>query len=816
MVYTGDLKSPAERIVGSSPTARTNLRSIMTSNKILFLGTEEDRPYLYHLRPLFGTAEISVVLGQLDTLTKLELYCAAKGITNIVTTSPGILTRLVESIRESGEPANPSIDNYSGSFFSYQGRAGSGLCFSIVIIDPIKQLTTVPYSKFITARHISKLIRPQDWIEPTAFTFSILDTPTKIEAAYEDLSQAYAISVDIETRKHNLSIDCIGYCGIFIDNALCTITTRTYVLPLKDMHDVYWMRKLCDLPAQKILQNGKYDAIYLLRYNSPLRNWLWDTAVGMHCLYSELPKDLAYQNAFFLREVVYWKDLAESADRYTYYKYNAMDCWATANIWLVQRQTNPAYAEHNYFLEFPLLFPCILSELTGLVREQDRLESARAEIDSERENTYASLHKILGCPTFNANSYIQVRRLLKILTGKTWTESDAKVLESVAYKHPLNRVILSKIKKIKSLIKIKGTYLRTDDDIEYTKDGRPKAGSQGSKDYRGLILYSLSPSATDSGRLASGEHAFWCGANIQNILRGRTVKQTIKSYPGFLLAEADLKQAESWDTAFIVGSEPIIAAVSGDRDFHAVNASAFFGTSYIAIYDDRSRKTLNKALRDLAKRVNHGANYYMGANVLVDTMGEEKIWEAATLLGLKGLGSKEIAEELLRRFHRTYPQLEKVYYPYVLRSVTESRMLVSQVEHFVNGEWTSKYSGGELRDWTRYCFGSPDKNKRDLNSYVSHGPQSLNARNLNEAYMQVFYKIALPKADVFLLHAQIHDSILFSFREGHEFLAAEVQKLMEVPVRIKSCDGKIREFTVPADIKAGPEGKGVIYWSDTE
>ena len=82
--------------------------------------------------------------------------------------------------------------------------------------------------------------------------------------------------------------------------------------------------------------------------------------------------------------------------------------------------------------------------------------------------------------------------------------------------------------------------------------------------------------------------------------------------------------------------------------------------------------------------------------------------------------------------------------------------------------------------------------------------------------MKVFYEIALPEAGNFLMHAQIHDSILFSFREGMEYLGAKVAKLMEVPVTVKGVDGKYRTFTVPAALKSGPDGKGAKYWSETE
>jgi hypothetical protein len=39
---------------------------------------------------------------------------------------------------------------------------------------------------------------------------------------------------------------------------------------------------------------------------------------------------------------------------------------------------------------------------------------------------------------------------------------------------------------------------------------------------------------------------------------------------------------------------------------------------------------------------------------------------------------------------------------------------------------------------------------------------------------------------------------------------------MEIPVTIVGYDSITRTFTVPAAIKAGKDGKGSKYWSETE
>lgn len=782
----------------------------------LFLGTFADKEYLPHLKGMFNGKNTYIVTEAISMLTHLELYCKSRNCSFAISTNTQILAKLIELQGHSVQ--NPSLADYAGSLFVYRG-------IEIVFISPLKQLFTVPYGSFIARRFISKVVAKETWAEATEFSWTLLD-PSNISTAYRDLGDSYAIAADIETFKNPLSIRCIGYTGIFI-NHLGSISTRSYVLPMDSSFSLTWMRKINALPVPKIFQNGKYDCSYLLRYNAPVTNWYWDTAHLMHSYYSELPKDLAFLNAFFLRRVVYWKDLAETQDLHEYYKYNALDTWATANVWIRQLIELPDWARRNYTLEFPLVYPCLLAEMTGLKRDISKMSAAREEIDAEESGMLTSLCKILGAPAFNPGSPTQVVDLLKLLGCGDITSSSAIDIAKAKVRHPLNHRILSLVStkkdedatSIRGLRKVRSTYLRTDDDA--VSSGIHK-GEKGAKEFRGRILYALNPHGTDTGRLASREHHFWTGLQIQNIPVGPTVKQTICSDDGFNLGECDLEQAESRDTGYISGDVRLIAAVTGSRDFHSVNAAAFFARTYESIYDDSTKKTKDKKLRDLSKRTNHGANYNMGPGVLVDTMGLDKIFEAGRLLGLTGYSAIQIATHLLDQFHRTYPDIKGKYYVSVINEIGISRKLTSRAYHFTeyNQRTYDARQYIEEGDWTRYCFGKPDKNKSDLNSYVAHCPQSLNARTLNEAFMRVFYEIALPNPLTFRLHAQIHDSILFSYAEGWVSHADSVKKCMEIPCSVRDVSGTYRTFTVPAALKLGI-GKGTDfkpakYWSEIE
>lgn len=726
--------------------------------RFAFFGTPQDEKYIHYIRPCLHGAALNLCFQEPTTLSEVLFAASSKGISQIITTSPKLLEKLL------GKKA--SVSNYAGSLF----RSGD---VEILIIDPLSNLLTVPYGAFVTTRYISKLATPTKWLPSIPFHWSVINAST-FDEAFSSLQSAFLVAIDIETTKEPLAISCVGYAGLWIQPD-GSFRHHSYVLKIEDAYDVELMRKLnWELQAPKVMQNGKYDVNYLMRYGAPVYNWQLDTLNMMHSWYAELPKDLGFIASFLVRESMYWKDLAKEGDLY---HYNALDTYQTlqaAISWLVEA---PAWAFTNYIKKFPLNFASVMCELRGIKRDEEKRKQAHLEASTKVAQQQATLDTWLGTP-LKVNSPKQVTQLVKLLGNPVVESVDETSLKKEAFKHPLNALILGHILQMRKDKKLISTYLEE-------------------KEFNGRILYSINPHGTDTGRNASMEHHFWTGLQIQNVPRGDSVKCTLVADKGFAWAECDLEQAESRGTAHVSGDKNLLANTSGTRDFHSINASSFFGTPYEEIYDDTKKKALNKKLRDLAKRVNHGANYLMGPMVLVDTMGMEKITEAKILLKLPRMWSfKQVAEYLLAQFHRTYPSLESTFYTGVVRDVVRTRMLIGAT------------------GWTRYCFGHPDKNKRDKNAYVAHVPQSLNAMIVDEAFLDVFLNVALPNPDNFKLLAQIHDSILFQYRIGHEYLCEEVRKRMERPTQVTGYDGVTRTLLVPAALKMKPTG--AKYWNELE
>lgn len=740
-------------------------------SQITFIGTAEDEGYLPALKPYMGAAQTKIILANsITTWTQAALAAKQKGSTAILTTHPDLLKKLCPDEKD------PKISNYAGSYFSRDD-------LEVVILNPLQQLRTVSYGGFLAGRYISKLLYPDRWMPEPEFSWEIANEST-IDAIFDRFSAADLIALDTETTQLDLAIRCVGYCAVWLTPG-GNVTAHTVVLPMDKLFWVTWMRKFNRLPGAKILQNGKYDHAYFFRYNAPCTNWLWDTKNCMHAWYSELPKDLGFIGSFFRRHGRYWKDLAQSAQTdEEYYLYNARDCYNTAMVFLSWIREVPVWAKQNYLAKFPVNFPSHMGEMRGIAVDMARRKEEETKLNERIATGNKSLETLTASANFNSNSPKQVKELLCILGCKDIAEksSNEKSLNRAMYRHSLNRRVLSKILDIRGDRKLVSTYL-------------PEG-----KFLNGRLLFGSHPDGTDTGRGASAESPYWCGYNIQNVpAYTDIVKRIACADNGFAFAEADFKQAETRGTAYLTGDSALLKAIGSDRDFHSLNASSFFGLPYESIYDDSKQKTLNKPIRNVAKRVNHGANYLMMEDVLIETMGLEAIFEAGRLLGLPSFFSeRNIASHLLQSFERTYPTIRDDHPREIIAEIKRTRMLVGPT------------------GWTRYCFGDPEKSKLVKNSYTAHRAQSLNAMILDKAVLRVFYEIALhpEHGPNFKFIAQIHDSIFFMYRIGCEYICDMVAKCMEIPVEVTDIKGITRTMVVPVDIKKGTAEKPALYWAD--
>jgi hypothetical protein len=678
-----------------------------------------------------------------------------------------------------------TLNDYQGSYLDV--RIDDNRTIPAVVLNPLEHFRTVPYGKFLAEKFLSKILAPEKWLPDIPFKWKVVDDYESGRAVADRLARARLIGVDIETPtigewSEARGINCVGYAGFFAD----TGTIECFVFPFSE-----WayslIQSINDNPVPKVTQRGIYDNAYFLRWGIPLRAWYWDTYNFFHSWLAELPKNLALVSAFNVRKIRYWKDDGKSGGLEDYYRYNAQDCWGTVCSLLGILHSCPDWAVTNYVEhEFPVVFPAIHCEMEGWKVDTERFHQVFAEKMQEKEEELIEIQTMLGGPCdplpikkdkhgkhkiqyFNPNSPAQVLTVFKCFKLDHLGSTDKAAVLKARAAHPLADRVIGAIADWKSNAKIISNYLQ-----EY-------------KLWNGRLYYSLDPGGTDTGRLACKASNYWCGFQIQNVPRDDSIKQCLIADDGWLLGEGDYAQSEARCVGYLSGETRLINLVEGPHDYHSWNASAFFGVPYECIYDDSLHKTLDKALRDLSKRTNHGANYNMGEGVMLDTMGPKRVAEAKRLLKLPVvMPLKKVCRFLLDRYNETYPKVKGDFYTHVVTTIRASGLHISAL------------------GWTRKFFGKPWDNKPDLNSAVAHPPQNLSVGIINKCFYRLWHdQVYGDLRGIFRIKAQIHDSIPYQYRADHPEVPGIVQERMRFPVNIADCDGVVRTMLIPPDMAAG-------------
>lgn len=739
--------------------------------RVLFLLHQKDlqfAPSLKSFLPGFITGGKVKVNEKLEYMTELDMLCEAEKCEAIVTTD----YRILQILFPNKSFKDPDTDRQSGlTVLDFEGnttytKAGR----KIVILAPLRHLHTVPHAKYLF-RHFLHKLHPQSekgFIKLRPPEVVYCDTFDAGQKAVEELAKEPLIAYDIETSKHR-RITHIAFASL----------NKTYSFTIRDMADMQFIRAILKNDALKIAQNGKYDNLHLIHWNSPAKNYYFDTYGMMQCLFAELPRTLDFIGSFFLDDLLYWKDEI-TTDKALY---NAKDSHVTLWAFIAWMRHAPQWAKDNYADIFPVTFPHLSSEFEGIAVDEKKWVEITIKHRKQIQDSLDSLNRCLGTTTFNPGSSTQVKSLLQILAPKTKIDSsDEATLLAVSAKHPLNSFLIGKILNYRGSLKLHSTYLDA-------------------KLWHGRVTYSSDAFGTETGRSSCRASSFadleispkgkedWVpfGVQLQNI--PESFKVCLKADEDFVLFEMDKAQAESRCTGYLAEEEAMIKAVEESPDFHSSNASAFFGIPFDDLWDTEAGKTKNKPIRDLSKRVNHGANYNMQEAVLIQTMGEENMWKAKALLKLpEKWGLKEIATYLLKAFDTTYPRL---------------RDKVNGWYGELIAEWKTKQGKIVTPDnWTRVFFGDPSDNKRALNKLVAHSPQHLNVALVNRGYVKIWHE--LDDGKTFRMKGQIHDSIFFQVHKDHLHLADRAKKIYD---DTSSIEIHGRKMFIPSDV-SGPK----IFW----
>ncbi len=281
-------------------------------------------------------------------------------------------------------------------------------------------------------------------------------------------------------------------------------------------------------------------------------------------------------------------------------------------------------------LEFECVTPLAALELTGVYLDQPCWRAKLKEIEKRRDELQELLQDELAeepaqqslfgpaRANINLDSHVQLTRALKrvLPEGEEIPDSTRNwKLEPLAAKFTVVRRILD-YRTLQKTLKFGETLLEVVD--------KGKKDSERSSRIHSHFHQIGAP----TGRMSCTD------PNIQQIPHAFDMRQCFRAPEGRKLIVADYSQIELRILADFTGDRGFVDAFTAGIDLHRATAAQVFNVGKI--------ENVTKEQRDFAKRLNFGVVYGIGAR------------RFALMTGLK----ETDAEDLLRRYFKTYPDLD--------------------------------------------------------------------------------------------------------------------------------------------------------------
>jgi DNA polymerase I-like protein with 3'-5' exonuclease and polymerase domains len=559
------------------------------------------------------------------------------------------------------------------------------------------------------------------------------------------------------------------------------------------------------LPQPKCMQNGIYDNAYLINHRIPVDNWSLDTMHMWRCLWVELPKRLDFISSILLDNYKFWKDEGKEDERddikntrlptslegfESYWRYNALDIHNTSLdcIMLLQLLTHNKFtwALQNYLLEMQVQSgPCLTMSMRGTHCNLSLQRKFKTELTQDSNDARVVLHKMLGgnLPDFNPNSPTQVKWLIydvlraKPATKRAGRSTDQKFLALIQTQSWLLDTVIEQIWKVKK-----------------PANNASKYGDLWLPHNR--LMYQISI-ATETERLASKAHQFWCGTNAQNI--PKKMRVMLEPDPGYVLWDFDYAQSDAYFTAFTAQDKRFIATMLSDKDTHCLHAEQFFKKPYNELMAGHKIHAdwvdhPTKGVRQNTKRIVYGANYMMRGQTLFITMGKHAVVATAQALGLthadRWSDEKLVAlcDKMLSAYFQLYPEL--------------AQWLKTQMKVIANEGSLATCCFG----YTRYFFGDVLHDQETQRKVAAFYGQGGTAGNINKAMLNIQRELEPQGVELLM---QIHDSIVGQVPLESLHLLSDVKRLMENTCKMHGTD-----FVVPVEGEVGLGwGNRLMAWT---
>lgn len=469
--------------------------------------------------------------------------------------------------------------------------------------------------------------------------------------------------------------------------------------------------------------------------------------------------------------------------------YNGLDCGVTWEIFRELDNVIDDTARKTYEMSKALQAPILEMNLRGVLVNQNRRRKVVKEMEEKLVQLKSQFDILVedgvGIPPINWNSPHQVKRLLydvmklpvqrkRNASGAYAPSTDRDALEKLSINF-IAQPIVNHLLGMRDLGKSLG-FLRT----QLDSDGRMRTN--------------FSIAGTVTGRFASSISDLGTGTNLQNI--AESLRSIFVADPGYKFANLDLEQADSRNVGALCWnllcdnpdwteeSAGAYLDICENGDLHTiVTRMANPGLPWDQGQTDREVADMiayrHLTYRDLSKKLGHGSNYLgtpptMAKHAKIPT---------------------SMAAEFQNKYFQGFPCIP-AWHQSVFWALENLGFLESPFGR------------------RRFFFGRP-KDGATRREAVAHVPQSMTADEINLGIL------ALWRSNRVQLLIQVHDSILFQYREEEE---DEILPWALETLKTHLVLKKGRPFYVPTEAKVGwnwgRESKdnpdGLIKWKGSD
>ena len=447
--------------------------------------------------------------------------------------------------------------------------------------------------------------------ENSKLEYILLNDEAKLSLVINKIPRDSIVAFDTETTDIDTNrAKIVGFSFCFEEN-------RAYYVPIA--HNYLGVDKQISLDVAKktieilnryklVLQNYKYDW-QIIKNNFDIDLKLYaDTMILSWVLDTASKVGIDYQiKKYFNVDMIAFGDVVKKGEDFSSVElekatqYAAEDALMTLKLFNKQLEIFKEKGEEEllsiaFELEFNFISVIASMEQRG-IKVDVSLFAKYKEISANFLNSLTlKIYELCG-ENFNINSIKQLGVILFEKLGlatskktKTGYSTDESVLESLKDEHPVVPLLL----KYREAFKLHSTYIEPLLEL-------------GLKDKNNRIFTSFLQTGTTTGRLSSKS------PNLQNIptfgANGVEIRKAFVAKDGFKLVGIDYSQIELRLLAHFSQDEALVDAFKNDLDIHLQTAIKIFGEA----------EAKNK--RSIAKSINFGLLYGMGAKKLGDTLG---------------------------------------------------------------------------------------------------------------------------------------------------------------------------------------------------